>query len=185
MCTLYLWILTSKFVYWSFNYLKYNLQHITTSKWCLDMIYSFWKLEKLMKCRSKYFHLFIQLSPSVMSDSLWPHGLQLSRLPWPSPTPISYSNSCPSHWWSHPTNSSSVVPFFPCLQSFPASASFPIEFVLHIRWPKYWSFSFSISLSNEYSGLISFRMTGWISLQFKVLSRVFNTTVQQHPFFSA
>ena len=77
MCTLYLWILTSKFVYWSFNYLKYNLQHITTSKWCLDMIYSFWRLEKLMKCRSKYFHLFIQFSPSVVSDS-WTAALQAS-----------------------------------------------------------------------------------------------------------
>ena len=58
--------------------------------------------------------------------------------------------------------------------------------VLPIRWPKYWSFSFSISPSNEYSGLISFGWTGWISLQSKGLSRVFsNTTVQKHQFFSA
>ena len=65
MCTLYLWILTSKFVYWSFNYLKNNLQHITTIKLCLDMIYSFWRLEKLVKCRSKYFHLFISSFQSL------------------------------------------------------------------------------------------------------------------------
>ena len=63
---------------------------------------------------------------------------------------------------------------------------FPNESVLHIKWPRNWSFSFSISPSNKYSGLISFRITGWISLQSKGLSRVFfNTTVQKHQFFSA
>ena len=60
--------------------------------------------------------------------------------------------------WCHPNILSSVDPFSSCLQSFPASGSFPNESVLHIRWPKDWSFSFSISPSNEYSGLISFRM---------------------------
>ena len=64
---------------------------------------------------------------SVMSDSLWPHGLQHTRLPCPSPTPRVYSNSCPlSRWW-HPTISSSVVPFFSGLQSFPASGSFQMS----------------------------------------------------------
>ena len=68
---------------------------------------------------------------------------------------------------------------------FPSIRVFSNESVLHIRWPKYWSFSFSISPSNEYSGLISFRMD-WISLQSKGLSRVFtNTAVQKHQFFSA
>ena len=67
---------------------------------------------------------------------------------------------------------------------FPSMRVFSNELVLHIRWPKYWSFSFSISPSNEYSGLISFRWIGWISLQFKRLSRVFsNTTDQRHQFF--
>ena len=70
----------------------------------------------------------------------------------------SCSNSCPLSRWCDPTISSSVAPFFFCLQSFPASGSFPNELALHIRWPKYWSFSFSISPSNEYSGLISFRI---------------------------
>ena len=64
---------------------------------------------------------------------------------------------CPSSWWCHPTISFSVVPFSSCLHSFPASGSFPTS-VLHIRWPKYWSFSFSISPSNEFPGLISFRI---------------------------
>ena len=63
--------------------------------------------------------------------------------------------------WCHPTISSSIVPFSSCLQSFPASGSFSNESVLHIRWPKYWNFSFSISPSNKYSGLISFRIYGF------------------------
>ena len=96
-----------------------------------------------------------------------------------------YPNSCPLSRWRHPTISSSVVPFSSYPQSFPASGSFQRP-ALHIRWPKYWSFSFNISPSNEYPGLISFRWTGWISLQSKGLSRVFsNTTVQKHQFFCA
>ena len=82
--------------------------------------------------------------------------------PCPSPTPRVHSNSCPSSHWCHPTTSSSVGPFS-CLQSFPASGSFSNDSVLRIRWPKYWSFSFTISSSNEYSGLISFR-SGWFYL---------------------
>ena len=104
----------------------------------------------------------VQFSRSAVSDSLWPHGLQHTRLPCPSPTPGACSNSCPLSRWCHPTISSSVVPFS-CLQSFPASGSFQKESVLLIRWPKYWSFSFSISPSNEYSALISFRMD-WLDL---------------------
>jgi len=92
-----------------------------------------------------------------MSNSLRPQGLQHCRLPCPSPTPGSCSNSCPPSQWCHPTISSSVVPSPP---SFNLSQHqvFSNESVLHIRWPKYWSFSFSVSPSNEYSGLISFRM---------------------------
>ena len=99
-----------------------------------------------------------------MPDCFWPHGLQHARLPCPSPTPRTYSNSCPSSQWCHPTISSSVIPFFSCIQSCLASIRvFSNESVFHIRWPKYWSFSFSISPSNEYSGLISFRMD-WLDL---------------------
>ena len=102
-----------------------------------------------------------QLSHSVMSNSLRPHGLQHARLPCPSPIPEVYSNSCPLSQWCNPTISSS-------LQSFPASGSFWMsQFFLSggqnigvsaSEW-KYWSFSFS----NEYSGLISFRMD-WLNL---------------------
>ena len=66
----------------------------------------------------------VQFSHSVMSNFLWPHGLQHARPPWPSLTPGAYSNSCPLSQWCHPTISSSVVPFSSCLQSFPASGSF-------------------------------------------------------------
>ena len=69
----------------------------------------------------------VQLSHSVMSNSMQPHGLQHARLPCPSPTPGAYSNSCPLSWWYHPTISSSVVPCSSCLQSFPASGSFPMN----------------------------------------------------------
>ena len=103
----------------------------------------------------------LQFNHSVVSDSLRPHGLH-ERLPCPSPTPGVCSNSCPSSWWCYPTSSSSVIPFSSCLQSCSASGSFPM-LVLLIRWPRYWSFSFSISPSNEYSGLISF-MIGWFDL---------------------
>ena len=97
-----------------------------------------------------------------MFNSLRPHESQHARPPCPSPTPRAYSDSCPSCPWCHRTISSSVVPFSSCLQSFPASVS-SSESVLHIRWAKYWSLSFSISPSNEYSGLISFR-TDWLDL---------------------
>ena len=90
-----------------------------------------------------------------MSDSLWLHGLQHTRLPCLSPTPWFYPNPCPLSRWCHPAISSSIVPFSSCLQSFPTSV-FSNESVLHIRWPKYWSFSFRISPSSEHSGLISF-----------------------------
>ena len=115
-----------------------------------------------------------------MSDSLWPRGqhspwepheelssvqshnhVWLFTTPWTAARQASQplrAQTCPLSQWCHPTISSSVIPFSSCLQSFPASGSFPNESVLHIRQPKYWSFSFSISPSNEYSGLIALRI---------------------------
>ena len=104
-----------------------------------------------------------QFSHSVVSDSLWFHGLQHTRLPCPSSAPEACSNSCPLSWWCHPTISSSVIPFSTCLQYFPASVSSSNESVLPIRWWKYWNFIFSISPSSEYSGLISLRID-WLDL---------------------
>ena len=92
-------------------------------------------------------------SVAKLCMTLQSHGLQHTMLPCPSPTPGAYSNSCPLSRWCHPTISSFVVPFSSRLQYFPASGS-SSESALRIRWPKYGSFSFSISYSNEYSGLI-------------------------------
>ena len=90
-----------------------------------------------------------------MCDSLQPHGLQHARLPCSLPTPRACSNSCWLSRWCHPTISFSVIPFSSCLKSFQHQSLFQ-ESAGRIRWPKYWSFS--ISPSNEYSGLISFRI---------------------------
>ena len=99
-----------------------------------------------------------------MSNSLqlW-NGLQHSRPPCPSPTPRVYSNSCPLSRWCHPTISFSVIPFSSLPSILPSIRVFSNESALHIRWTKYWCFSFSISPSNEYSGLVSFRMD-WLDL---------------------
>ena len=90
-----------------------------------------WKLTFAQKCMKWPRHRLrtalssVQFTYSVMSNSLWPHGLQHARLPCPSPTPGACSNSCPSSQWCHPTISSSSVPFLSCLQYFPPSGSFP------------------------------------------------------------
>ena len=120
-----------------------------------------------------------------MSDSLQPLGLQHTRLPCPSPTPGACSNSCPSGWWCHPTISFPVIPFSSCLQSFPASV-FSSDSALHIRWSKYCSFSFSISLSSEYSVLISFRID-WLDLLAvqQTLKSLLQHHSSKHQFFGA
>ena len=108
--------------------------------------------------------------------------MQHSRFPCPLLSPGVCSNSCPLSWWCHPTISSSVVPFSLLPSIFPGTKVFSNESAFHIRWPKYWSFS--ITPSNEYSGLISLGLTGLISLLSKGLSRVFSSsTVQKHQFF--
>ena len=96
-------------------------------------------------------------SRSVMSESLWPNGLQHARLPCPSLSPWVCSNSCLLSWWCHPTILSSVYSLSSCLQ-FPSIRVFSNESALGIRWSKYCSFSFNISPSKEHSGLIFFRM---------------------------
>ena len=123
----------------------------------------------------------VQFSHSVVSDSVTPWIA--ARPPCPSPTPGVHSNSCPSSWSCHPAICRPLLLLPPIP---PSIRVFSNESALCMKWPKYWSFSFSISPSNEHPGLISFRWTGWISLQYKGLSRVFsNTTVQKHQFFGA
>ena len=97
-----------------------------------------------------------------MFNSLQPHEPQHAQPLCPSPTPRVYTNPCPSSQWCHPAISSSLVPFSSCPQSLPAWV-LSNESVLCIRWPKYWSFSFNSSPSNEHPGLISFRMD-WFDL---------------------
>ena len=112
----------------------------------------------------KWVHTVVQLNSVVQScPTLQSRGMQHSRLPCPSPTNGACSNSCLSSWWCHPTISSSVVPYSSCPQIPPSIRVFSNESTLHMRWPKYWSFSFNISPSNEYPWLISFRMD-WLDL---------------------
>ena len=121
-----------------------------------------------------------------MSDSLWPYESQHARPPCPSPTPEAHANSCPSSQWCHPTISSSVIPFSSCPQSLPASGSFPTSQLF--AWGGQ-----SIRVSTSASVLPMntqdwppLGWTGWISLEYKGLSRVFsNTTVQKHQFFGS
>ena len=153
--------------------------------------------------------LHLSFSCPFMSNSLRLHGLQDTRPPCPSPYPRVYPSSCSLHRWYHPAISSSDALFSFSPQYFPASGTFPIswpfasddqnttasvsasvfrnfsnQLALRIRWPKYHSFSFSISLSKEYSRLISLWLNSLISLLSKELSGVFSSiTVQKHQFF--
>ena len=121
----------------------------------------------------------VRFSRSVVSDSLWPHGLQHVRPPCPSPTPGVYSNSCPLSQWCHPSISSSVIPFSSRLQFFLASGSFLMsQFFASGGQSTRVSASASV-LPINIQDLFPLGWTGWISLQSKGLSRVFsNTTVQ-------
>ena len=123
----------------------------------------------------------VVVQSSVVSDSFWPHGLQHARLPCPSLSLRVCSDSCPLSWWCHPTISCS--PFFLLTSVFPSIKVFSSESALLIRWPKNWSFSFSINPSNEYRFPLELNS---LTLLSKGLSRVFyNTTVWKHQFFGA
>ena len=116
-----------------------------------------------------------------VSDSLWPHGLQHTRPPCPSPAPRVYSNPYPLSRWCHPTISSSVVPISSLLQSFPTSGSFPMsQFIASGGQSIGVSVSVSV-LSMNIQDWFPLRWTGWNSLLSKGFSRVFSsTTVQKH-----
>ena len=125
----------------------------------------------------------VQFSHLVVFDSLWPHGLQHSRLPCPITNFRSLFKLMSIESMMPPNHPILCHPLSLLPSIFSHISVFSNESVLCIRCPKYWSFSFSNSTSNEYSELISLGETGWISLQFKGLSRVFsNTTVQKHQF---
>ena len=123
-------------------------------------------------------------SQSIMSNSLQPHGLQHARLPCPSLSPGVYSNSCPLNQWCHPTISSSVISFSR-LQSFPASGSFPMNWLFASGSQSIEALSSASVLPVKIQGWFPLGLAGLIYLLFKGLSRVFSsTTVQKHQFFS-
>ena len=142
-------------------------------------------LEKLVRVPGTDKRYSVQFSYSVVSDSWWPHEPQHARPSCPSPTPRVYPNPCPLSRWCHPAISSSAVPFSSCPQSFPALGSFPMSQLF--AWGGQ---SVGVSASTSVppmntQDLSPLGWTGWISSQSKGFSRVFNTTVQKHQFFSA
>ena len=123
-------------------------------------------------------------SSSVMSDSLSPHGLQQARLPCLSLTPRVCANSCPSSWWCNPTISSSVIPFSSCLQSFPASRSFPMSWVFASGGQRIGASASVLPMNIQ--GWFILGLTGLISLLSNRLSRNFSSTIiRKHQFFTA
>ena len=147
--------------------LKYHIANLENLQWV-----SLFQSRSLSVMIAINLCLLLLLSCSVMHSSLKPHGLQHARLPCSSPFPRVCSNSCPLSWWCHPTISS-CCPLLLLPSILSSIRVFSNESALHIRWPKYWSFSFSVSPCNEYSGWFPLGLTGLISLQSKGLSKVF------------
>ena len=126
----------------------------------------------------------IQFSHSVESDSLPPHGLKHTRLPFLSPAPGLYPNSSPLSQWCHPTIWSSVIPFSSRLLSYPASGSFPMSQLFTSGGQSIGVLAPTSVLPMNTQDWSPLGWIGWISLQFKGLLRVFsNTIVQKHEFF--
>ena len=153
--------------------------------------YSLNHLFNLHLCKRFCFRAFskfnsVQFSHSVVSDSLWPHGLQHARFPCPSLSLVVCSDSCPLTWWCYLTVSFSVVPFSSCPQSFPASGSFPLSQLFASGGQSIGASASASVLPMNIQDWFLLGLTALISLQSKGLSRVFsNTTVQKHQFFGA
>ena len=130
--------------------------------------------------------LLLLFSHSVMSNSLRPHGLLYARLLCPSLSPGVFSNSCPLSWWCHPTISSSVIPFFSCLQSFPASGSFPVNWLFASGGQSIGASASASVFAMNIQDWFPLGLTGLISFQSKELSGIFSsTTIQKDQFFDA
>ena len=133
---------------------------------------------------SREISFLLLFSCSVVFTSLWLHGLQHIRPSCPSPSPGVYSNSCPSSWWRHLTISSSAVPFSSCLQSFPASGSFPISQFFPYSCQSIRASASPFALPMNIQDWFPLGLAGLIPLLSKGLSRVFfSNIVQKHWFF--
>ena len=143
-----------------------------------------WRLYSWLIIMMDNLKLLWDFSHSVMSDSLWPHGLEHARLPCPSLSPRVCSNSCPLSQWCHPIILSSLIPFSSCLQCFPVSQSFPMSRIFPSDGQSIEASASELVLPLNIQGWFPLGLTGLISLLSKGLSRVFaNTTVQKHQFF--
>ena len=127
----------------------------------------------------------VQFSHSVVSNSLRPHESQHARPLCPSPTPRVYTNSCLSSWWCHPAILSYVLPFSSCPQSLPSSGYFPMSQLFTSGGQRIGVSASASVLPMNIQDWFPLGWTGWLSLQSKGLSRISNTTVQKHQFFSA
>ena len=118
-----------------------------------------------------------------MSDSLWPHGLQHTRIPCPWPIPGASSNSCPLNQWCHPTISTSVTPFYSCPQSFPASGYFPVSWLFTSGGQNIGTSTSASILPMSIQDWFPLGLTGLISWLSKGISRAFSSTIWKHQFF--
>ena len=156
------WLKSVPYIPWPFSFARYSIS------------------QSLLQFSS------VQFSHSVVSNSLRPHESQHARPPCPSPTPEVQPDSRPSSQWCHPAISSSVIPFYSCPQSFPASESFPMSQLFAWGGQSTGLSALASFLPKKSQGWSPSEWTGWLSLQSKGLSRVFsNTTVQKHQFFGA
>ena len=171
-----IWRIFPIFYYFFENSILYCLLFQCLPSWTFPSLY----LPSLL------LNFLLLFGSSIMSDSLWPHGLQHTRLPCPSLFPRACSNSCPLSWWCHATISSSVIPISSCLQSFPASGSFQISQSFQSSGQRNGASASASVLPMNIQDWFPLGLTGLISLQSKGLSRVFiNTTLQKHQFFGA
>ena len=163
--------------------MRVHLEKVSTLK-------NIWKTSGLASTskglRNHHYDHSVQFSHSVVSNSLRPHELQYARPPCPSPTPGVHSNSSPLCQWCQPTISSSVIPFSSCLQSFPASGSFPVSQFFASGGQSIGVSASTSLLPVNIQDWFPLGWTSWIFLLSKGLSRIFsNTVVQKHQFFSA
>ena len=171
-----IWRIFPIFYYFFENSILYCLLFQCLPSWTFPSLY----LPSLL------LNFLLLFGSSIMSDSLWPHGLQHTRLPCPSLFPRACSNSCPLSWWCHATISSSVIPISSCLQPFPASGSFQISQSFQSSGQRNGASASASVLPMNIQDWFPLGLTGLISLQSKGLSRVFiNTTVQKYQFFGA